>query len=35
VNTNFANNAIDVGSKLGVELQLPSATQNKAPDGKP
>lgn len=33
--TDFANNAIDVGSKLGIELHLPSATQNKAPDGKP
>jgi internalin A len=33
--TDFANNAIDVGSKLGIELHLPPATQNKAPDGKP
>jgi internalin A len=23
--TDFANNAIDLGSKLGIELQLPSA----------
>jgi internalin A len=33
--TDFANNAIDVGSKLGIELHLPPATPNKAPDGKP